>query len=85
MEFEIATIGERGQMVIPQPFREEMGVNKGDKFMVLKRGDMFVLKKLQAPSKEDFDHMLKKAHDHAKKYGLQSSDVEDAIRRVRGQ
>ena len=85
MEFEVATIGERGQVVIPQSFREEMGIHKGDKFMVLARGDMFVLKKLQAPSMEDFDRMLKKAHDHAKKHGLQPSDVEDAIRRVRGQ
>jgi len=85
MEFEIATIGERGQVVIPQTFREEMGIHKGDKFMVLKRGDMFVLKKLQAPSMEDFDRMLKKAHEHTKKHGFQPSDVEDAIRRVRRQ
>ena len=84
MEFEVATIGERGQVVIPQAFREEMGVHKGDKFMVLKRGDMFVLKKLQAPSIEDFNRMLKKAQDHAKKHDLQPRDVEDALRRVRG-
>ncbi|HLC97589.1 MAG TPA: AbrB/MazE/SpoVT family DNA-binding domain-containing protein [Candidatus Nanoarchaeia archaeon] len=83
MEFEVATIGERGQVVIPQIFREEMGIHKGDKFMVLTRGDMFVLKKLQAPCREDFDRMLKKSHDHAKKQGLRPSDVEDAIRRVR--
>ena len=84
MEFEVATIGERGQVVIPQTFREEMGIHKGDKFMVLKRGDMLVLKKLTAPSTEDFDRMLKKAHEHARKHELQPDDAEDAIRRVRG-
>ncbi|MBI1968496.1 AbrB/MazE/SpoVT family DNA-binding domain-containing protein [Candidatus Woesearchaeota archaeon] len=85
MEFEVATIGERGQMVIPQLFREEMGVHKGDKFMVLVRGDMFVLKKLQAPSMKDFDRMVKKAHAHAKEHGLQQSDIGEIIRKVRGQ
>lgn len=85
MEFDVATIGERGQVVIPQLLREDMGVHKGDKFMVLRRGDMFVFKKLQAPSREDFDRMLKKSHEHAKKHGLKPSDAEEAIRRVRGQ
>ena len=85
MEFEVATIGERGQVVIPQSLREEMGIHKGDKFMVLKRGDMFVLKRLQAPTLKDLDRMLKKGQEHAKKHGLQPSDAEDAIRRVRQQ
>jgi len=84
MEFEVATIGERGQVVIPQSFREEMGVHKGDKFMVLRRGDMVVLKKLQAPTVEDVERMLRKAHEHATKHGLKPSDAEDALRRVRG-
>ena len=85
MEFEVATIGERGQVVIPQLLREDMGIHKGDKFMVLRRGDMFVFKKLQAPNREDFDRMLKKSHEHAKKHDLKPSDVSEAIRRVRTQ
>lgn len=83
MDFEVATIGERGQVVIPQMFREEIGLHQGDKFMVLKRGDMLVFKKLQAPSIEDFDRMLKKAQEHAKKHSLKPSDVDEAIRKVR--
>ena len=83
MEFEVTTIGERGQVVIPQSLRDEMGIHKGDKFMVLRRGDMFVLKKLRAPSMEDFDKMLQKGHEHAKKHGFQPSDAENAIRKVR--
>lgn len=85
MDFEVATIGERGQVVIPQLFREEIGLHKGDKFMVLKQGDMLVLKRLQAPSRDDFEKMMKKAQEHAKKHGLKPSDVDEAIRKVRGQ
>lgn len=84
MEFDVATLGERGQLVIPQIFREELGVHKGDKFMVLRRGDMLVFKRLQAPSLTDFERMLKQGYEHAKKYGLKETDVEEAIRKVRG-
>lgn len=85
MDFEVATIGERGQVVIPQSFREEIGLHKGDKFMVLNRGDMLVLKRLQAPSVGDFERMMKRAHEHAKKHGLKPSDVDEAVEKVRGQ
>ncbi len=83
MDFEIAKIGERGQVVIPQSVRDEMSIHKGDKFMVLKRGDMLVLKKLRAPSIDDFEKMLKKGHTHAKKHGLTEKDAQDAIIRAR--
>lgn len=83
MDFEIAKIGERGQVVIPQSFRDDMSIHKGDKFMVLQRGDMLVLKKLRAPSMEDFDKMLKKSHAHAKKHGLTEKDLQDATKRAR--
>lgn len=83
MDFEIATIGERGQVVIPQSLREELSIHKGDKFMVLQRGDMLVLKKLSAPSMGDFDRMLRKSHAHAKKHGLTEKDLHDAIKRAR--
>ena len=83
MDFEIAKIGERGQVVIPQSFRDVMSIHKGDKFMVLRRGDMLVLKKLRAPSSEDFDKMITKSHAHAKKHNLSQEDAEEAIKRVR--
>ena len=83
MEFEIAKIGERGQVVIPQSLRDDMSIHKGDKFMILQRGDMLVLKKLRAPSIEDFEKMLKKTHAHAKKQGLTEKDLQDATTRVR--
>ena len=83
MEFEITKIGERGQVVIPQSFRDDMSIHKGDKFMVLQRGDMLVLKKLRGPSMEDFDKMLKKSHAHARKHGLTEKDMQDVIKKAR--
>lgn len=84
MEFEIAKIGERGQVVIPQNFREQMSIHKGDKFMILQRGDMLVLKRIKAPSKKDFELMLKKGHEHAQKHKLTREDLNQAIKKARG-
>ena len=83
MDFEVTKIGERGQIVIPLSLREEMGVHKGDKFMALQRGDMIILKKLSAPSIEDFERMIKKAHEHAEKHKLQQKDMKEAIHKAR--
>ncbi len=83
MDFEVAKIGERGQLVIPQSFREEMSIHKGDKFMVLQEGEMILLKKLIAPSKSDFEMMLKRSHAHAKKHGLVKRDMDVAIKKAR--
>lgn len=83
MDFEVATIGERGQVVIPRLFRDDMAIHKGDKFMVLQRGDMLVFKKLRGPTADDFDKMLKKAHTHAKEHGLVENDLNAAVRKAR--
>ncbi|MAF37021.1 hypothetical protein CL622_07950 [archaeon] len=34
MNIEIAKVGERGQIVIPQEFRDELHIKKGEKFLV---------------------------------------------------
>ena len=83
MEFEVATIGERGQIVIPQSLRDEMSLRKGDKFMVLQRGDMLIFKKLRAPSLEDFENLLKRSHSHASKHNFIEDDLQESIKRAR--
>jgi len=38
----MATMGERGQVVIPKKIREKMKIKAGDKFMVFLKGDAVV-------------------------------------------
>lgn len=83
MEFEITKIGERGQVVIPQQFRKEMNIQTGDKFMVVHKKNTIVLEKLKTPKIEDFNLMIKKAHEHAKKHNITEKDLEEAIKIVR--
>ena len=46
LEFEVAKLGERGQVVIPQEFRETMNLQKGDKFIVIEHGDTLIFKRI---------------------------------------
>jgi AbrB family looped-hinge helix DNA binding protein len=83
MEFEITKLGERGQVVIPQEFRKSMGLHLGEKFIVIERGDMLILKRLKAPTIEDFDVMVRKGHEHARKHKLTEKDLQEAIKKAR--
>lgn len=81
--FEVTKLGERGQIVIPQEFRKSMKLHTGEKFMVIERNDTLVFKRMAAPTIEDFDAMIKKGHDRAKRLNLKPKDLEAAIKRSR--
>ncbi len=48
-EPEITTISEKGQVVIPQSIRKELGIKPKNKFLVYGRGDTIIMKKLELP------------------------------------
>ena len=83
MEFEVAKMGERGQIVIPQEFRKEMNLHRGEKFMIIKHDGNLLLKRMEAPTIEEFNAMIKKGHARAKKLGLAPEDMESARKRAR--
>lgn len=49
IEPQITTLGERGQVVIPQSIREHLGMKPKTKFVVFGQGDVIVLKRLELP------------------------------------
>lgn len=81
--FEVTKLGERGQIVIPQEFRKSLGLHTGEKFMVMAKKDTLIFKRLKAPSLEEFDRMIAKSHEHAKKHKLTEKHMWDAIKRTR--
>lgn len=85
MEFEITTIGERGQVVIPQPFRKNMHIQKGEKFMVIRKDNTLIFKRLFAPSRIEVENMFKRATEHSKKHELTEQDMWNAIKNAREQ
>ena len=59
-EPEVTTISEKGQVVIPQSIRKEMGIKPKNKFLVYGRGDTIIMKKLELPSlKKEWEDIFK--------------------------
>ena len=82
-KLEITSMSSRGQIVIPQSLRNRMKIHTGEKFVVIGEDNTIVLKKLEMPSFEGIDKLLKKTRDFAKDKGIKESDVEEAIKQTR--
>ena len=48
-ELEVTTMSEKGQVVIPQSIRKELGIKPKTKFLIYGRGDTVIMKKLELP------------------------------------
>jgi len=53
-EAEVITVGEKGQIVIPKKFRQDLKIEKGTKVLATEQNDKIVLK----PMKLDEKHIL---------------------------
>jgi AbrB family looped-hinge helix DNA binding protein len=73
----------KGQVVIPEDVRRALGLEVGAQFVVMGDGDTVVLKRIAVPAKSELRAMIGKIRSQARRAGLKSSDVGDAVRRVR--
>jgi AbrB family looped-hinge helix DNA binding protein len=59
-ELEVTTMSEKGQVVIPQSIRKELGIKPRTKFLVYGRGDTVIMKKLELPDlKKEWEDLFK--------------------------
>ncbi|MBS3156975.1 AbrB/MazE/SpoVT family DNA-binding domain-containing protein [Candidatus Woesearchaeota archaeon] len=80
---EITSMSSRGQIVIPQSLRDRLKIHEGEKFVVIGEDNTIILKKLEMPSFNGVDKLLKKTREFAKKKGLKEADVSEAISEAR--
>lgn len=73
----------KGQVVIPEAIREEMGLEAGTQFVVVGGRDAIILKSISKPSPAEFGALLKTARRQAKRAGMKKADVDSAVRKVR--
>ena len=76
-------LSSKGQIVIPEEIRNQLGLATGDVFLVMGGGDSILLKVIHHPAEKDFDLMLAKVRSDVKKAGITKKDVSDAIKKVR--
>jgi len=59
-ELEVTTMSEKGQVVIPQSIRKELGIKPKTKLLVYGRGDTVIMKKLELPDlKKEWEDLFK--------------------------
>ena len=74
----------KGQVVIPESVREELGLKAGSQFVVLSSGDTVMLKVITPPTVEEFRELSKRVRNYARNAGLKKSDIPKAIAKARG-
>lgn len=73
----------KGQVVIPESIREELGLKPGAQFVVIGEKDVVIFKSIMPPSIDDFDSLIKKIRNQVKKAGFKKADLETIINEVR--
>jgi AbrB family looped-hinge helix DNA binding protein len=82
---ELTKMSSKGQVVIPQHVRDELGLREGETFAVVGKEDTIVLKKVAVPSpKEVFARLHSWGIKFAAKKGLKEEDLQATIKRSRG-
>jgi len=76
-------LSSKGQVVIPEEIRNQLGLKEGVQFVVLGKGDVVILKAITPPSMKQFDNLITKARKQARKVRLKKSDVKSPIKSVR--
>ena len=81
-EPQVTTISEKGQIVIPQSIRKELGIKPRTKFLVFGKGDTVIMKKLELPDmKREWNEIFKTMDK--KNLKLSESEIQNEVAEVR--
>ena len=80
MKLSTTKMSSKGQVVIPEEIREQLGLTPGTQFVVVGNGDVVILKTLSAPSLDEFDGLIGEARRQAKKANMARADIQKAVR-----
>jgi AbrB family looped-hinge helix DNA binding protein len=76
-------LSSKGQVVIPEDIRKQLGLETGAQFIVMGEDDVVILKAISPPSRKDFSGLISKARSEAREAGLTKQDVKRAIKKAR--
>ncbi len=74
-ESDIAVVGTKGQIVIPQRFRKELAITPNTKIIVYRKDDKLVMAKLKVPPLEELKDLFAEI-DQQNKEKKQSTEQE---------
>ncbi len=76
-------LSSKGQVVIPEDVRKELGLEPGAQFVVMAEGDVVILKKIEAPDRREFLALAAKVRRQARRAGMKRSDIKKAVQSAR--
>lgn len=76
-------LSSKGQVVIPEEVRNQLGLRTGDQFVVIAEGDVVILKALTPPSMKEFDTLITRARKQAKIAKLTKKSLEKVVKESR--
>ena len=76
-------LSSKGQVVIPEEIRKQLGLKEGDQFVVVGQDDAVILKSIKKPVLNEFNSLIDKARRQARDARLKRSDIGKAIAKVR--
>ena len=79
----VTKMSSKGQVVIPEAIRKQLGLQPGTRFLVVANQDAILLKEITPPSIEDFGELLDELRKQARAVGLKQSDISEAVEHVR--
>ena len=80
---EVTSLSSKGQIVIPDKIRKQMGLSFGSKLIVITDGSNLLLKPMEEPKIETFKKLIAESRKLTKKMNLKKSDITKAIKEVR--
>lgn len=84
MKSSTTRMSSKGQVVIPEEIRNELGLGPGTQFVVVGDRDVVILKALAPPNHDEFDDLIGEARRQAQKAGMSEEDVRNAVDFVKG-
>jgi len=81
----VTRMSSKGQIVVPKSLRDALGLDVGELFAMFGDEDTIILKKIDVPSKKEFDEILAWGERYAKKKKITRKVLEQAISDVRAE
>lgn len=77
------TLSSKGQVVIPEEIRSQLGLEPGAQFVVIADRDVVIFKLLKPPALKDFATLVGRARQLAKQTGLTRAEIAKSVTKVR--
>jgi len=84
-QVQVASVSSKGQVVIPNDMRKNMGIAVGTKLIIFTDGDNLLIKPIQAPHFETFKALVKESKKFITKSGFKKTDLQKLIKQARNE